>query len=151
MRMNKTPASIRLTRHTMPHPTIAQKDIAWKLGITAAERKQTVAVNTDVTFKWSGTHNVWLLPNKAAYDACDFSKAKELAFTQRPRRISPKNGRFRAVSYPPAIGVSQIGASSCRTHPAQPSEAASLYLQRRPIAPTEPFPWKIIAGLSRGS
>ena len=68
-----------------------------------------------------------------------------------PEALVVKNGRFWAVSYPPAIGVSQIGASSCRTHPAESPEAASLYLQRRPVAPTEPFPWKIIAGLSRGS
>ena len=46
-----------------------------------AERAQTVALGTNVNFKWSGNHNVWLLPNKAAYDACDFSKGKELAST----------------------------------------------------------------------
>ena len=47
--------------------------------MTDAERAQTVAVNTAVTFKWSELHNVWLMPNKAAYDACDFSQARELA------------------------------------------------------------------------
>ena len=49
--------------------------------MTDAERTQTVAVNTQIKFKWSSTHNVWLLPNKAAYDACDFSKGTELAST----------------------------------------------------------------------
>lgn len=43
-----------------------------------ADRKPTVAAGTDVVFKWSGTHNVWLLPNKAAYDACKFDQATEL-------------------------------------------------------------------------
>ena len=63
------------------HSTIAQKDIDWKLGMTKAEQTQTVAAGTDVTFKWSDMHNVWLLADKAAYDACDFSQAKELAST----------------------------------------------------------------------
>ena len=49
--------------------------------MTKAEQTQTVVVNTDVTFEWIGTHNVWLLPDKAAYDACDFSQGKELAST----------------------------------------------------------------------
>ena len=47
--------------------------------MTDTERAQTVAVGTQVVFKWTQTHNVWLMPNKAAYDACDFSQGKELA------------------------------------------------------------------------
>ena len=61
------------------HSTIAQKDIDWKLVMSKAEREQTVAAGTDVVFKWTDEHNVWLMPNKAAYDACDFSQARELA------------------------------------------------------------------------
>merc|ERR1712032_594677 len=53
--------------------------IDWKLGMTAAQMKQTVALNTEVVFKWSGFHNVYELPDKKAFDACDFSKAEELA------------------------------------------------------------------------
>ena len=49
--------------------------------MTDTERAQTVAVGTQVVFKWSETHNVWLMPNKAAYDGCDFAQAKELAST----------------------------------------------------------------------
>merc|ERR1719482_2071023 len=60
----------------------AQKNIAWKLGMTDAEQQQTVAVNTDVIFTWTGTHDVYLLPNKKAFEECDFSKAKELASTK---------------------------------------------------------------------
>ena len=61
------------------HSTIAQKDIDWKLGMSKAEQTQTVAAGTDVVFKWINVHNVWLMPNKAAYEACDFSHARELA------------------------------------------------------------------------
>merc|ERR1712032_644320 len=53
--------------------------IDWKLGMTAAQMKQTVSLNTEVLFKWSGFHNVYELPDKKAFDACDFSKAKALA------------------------------------------------------------------------
>merc|ERR1712032_1324765 len=53
--------------------------IDWKLGMTSAQMKQTVSLNTEVVFKWSGFHNVYELPDKKAFDACDFSKAKALA------------------------------------------------------------------------
>ena len=64
-----------------PYPPIARKDIDWKLGMKDAERAQTVTAGTHVIFKWSGTHNVWLMPNKAAYDSCNFDQATELAST----------------------------------------------------------------------
>ena len=41
--------------------------------------KQTVPLNTKVVFKWKGYHNVYALPDKKAFDACDFSKATKLA------------------------------------------------------------------------
>ena len=47
--------------------------------MTAAEMKQTVPLNTKAVFKWSGYHNVYELPDKNAFDACDFSKATKLA------------------------------------------------------------------------
>ena len=66
-----------------PHLPIAQTKIDWKVGMTGAEMKQTVPVNTDVIFKWSGWHNVWKFPDKAAFDACDFSRATELAASSK--------------------------------------------------------------------
>ena len=77
--MNKLSALIKLTRDTIPHAATAQKDIDWKLGMTDSERAQTVTAGTDVVFKWIDQHNVWLMPNKAAYDACNFDQARELA------------------------------------------------------------------------
>merc|ERR1719446_782069 len=47
--------------------------------MTDAEMKQTVALDTQVVFEWSGYHNVYQLPDKAAFDSCDFSKATKLA------------------------------------------------------------------------
>ena len=47
--------------------------------MSEAEQAQTVSAGTNAVFKWREVHNVWLLPNKAAYDACDFSQARELA------------------------------------------------------------------------
>ena len=64
-----------------PHPSTAQKNIDWKLGMSNAEQTQTVTVGGNIIFKWSDIHNVWSLPNKAAYDACDFSQGIELAPT----------------------------------------------------------------------
>ena len=49
--------------------------------MTSAEQAQTVAPGTDVIFKWSDNHDVWLMPNKVAYNECDFDQARELAST----------------------------------------------------------------------
>lgn len=38
-----------------------------------------VSPNTKLTFQYSRYHNVYLMPSEAAYDACDFSSATELA------------------------------------------------------------------------
>merc|ERR1719201_2801222 len=55
------------------------KNIGWKVNMQ--DNQEQVAVNTDVIFTWTGTHDVYLLPNKKAFEECDFSKAKELAST----------------------------------------------------------------------
>merc|ERR1719362_2255085 len=56
------------------------KNIGWKVNMQ--DNQEQVAVNTDVIFTWTGTHDVYLLPNKKAFEECDFSKAKELASTK---------------------------------------------------------------------
>ena len=40
-----------------------------------------VHTGTLLTFKFSNSHNLWLMDSQAAYDACDFSGATELAST----------------------------------------------------------------------
>ena len=49
----------------------------------AEEQNQSVKVNTAVMFKWQGSHNVYLFPSKAEYDACKFDKATKLG-TESP-------------------------------------------------------------------
>ena len=39
----------------------------------------SIAVGTALAFRFSTGHNVWLMPSEAAYVACDFSQATELA------------------------------------------------------------------------
>ena len=51
-------------------------NIDWKLGM---KTNATTETNTTVVFKWSGYHNVYMFPSKAAFDSCDFSDATELA------------------------------------------------------------------------
>ena len=58
---------------------LAPKTINWKGGMTDAEMDQTVSLNTDVVFKWSGYSNVYKLPDKDAFDACDYAKSTKLA------------------------------------------------------------------------
>jgi len=69
----------QLTTAASSTTSAAPKTIGWKLGMTDAERKQTVALGTEIVFKWIGFHNVYQLPDKNAFDACDFSKATKLA------------------------------------------------------------------------
>lgn len=40
-----------------------------------------VAVGTALLFRYSQFHNLWEMPSKVAFDACDFSDARELAST----------------------------------------------------------------------
>ena len=81
---HKTHTYTRLaaTKPKATPPKATKKNIVWKLNMKSTERQQTVAVNTDVIFTWTGTHDVYLLPNKKAFEECDFSKAKELASTK---------------------------------------------------------------------
>merc|ERR1712037_892142 len=69
----------QLTTAASSTTSAAPKTIGWKIGMADAERKQTVALNAEVVFKWIGFHNVYQLPDKNAFDACDFSKATKLA------------------------------------------------------------------------
>ena len=47
--------------------------------MTTSEMSATAKVGSDVKFSWKGYHNVWQFRTKAGFDACDFSKATELA------------------------------------------------------------------------
>ena len=39
------------------------------------------AAGETVTFSWTDTHDVWLMPDQAAYDSCTFTSAKEIHST----------------------------------------------------------------------
>lgn len=73
---------------TFPNPTSLGSDkpdeavkealkIDWKLKMPQTEA--TTTVNTDVIFKWSGFHNVYMFPNEADFNNCNFANAKEVA------------------------------------------------------------------------
>ena len=61
------------------HVKLDRKIIDWKVDMTDAETKQGVSLDGDVVFKWSGYSNVYQLPDKEAFDDCDFSKSTKLA------------------------------------------------------------------------
>ena len=39
----------------------------------------SITVGSAISFRYNNGHNVWLMPTEAAYDACDFNAATELA------------------------------------------------------------------------
>ena len=45
--------------------------------IPVADQAITVDPSTKITFEWPSVHNVWEMPSKAAFDACDFSAATQ--------------------------------------------------------------------------
>ena len=48
----------------------------WESGFSDPDMQHaTVKGNSSIGFYWDGMHNIYELPDKAAYDACDFSKA----------------------------------------------------------------------------
>merc|ERR1719321_1892887 len=63
----------------------AQTNIDW-MGMSEEETMQTVELNTDVVFTWGGmdmSHDVWRFPDQAAFDACEFSAAEQLASNEQ--------------------------------------------------------------------
>merc|ERR1719326_470666 len=77
--MDMSQQKLKLTVN--PAPT-AQTNIDWKMGMSEDETMQTVELNTDVVFNWGGmdmSHDVWRFPDQAAFDACEFSGAEQLA------------------------------------------------------------------------
>ena len=73
------PATAKPTPAAITVPTPAAKVIDWKLGMSAAEQSLTVVVNQRFKFEWTGHHNVYVFPSKAAYEACDFTGAKPVS------------------------------------------------------------------------
>ncbi|CAH0364156.1 unnamed protein product [Pelagomonas calceolata] len=58
-------------------PTPAPYALDWKFYMDPQEL--SVAAGTTVTFSWSGTHNVWEVPDAAALANCDLSGGSEVA------------------------------------------------------------------------
>ena len=60
-------------------PTAKTYNVFWTLGMSLNEQQETVSLGDEIVFAWTGLHNVYKFPTKAAFDACDFSDAAELA------------------------------------------------------------------------
>ena len=59
----------------------APLEIDWILRMP--ETEVTVKVNTGVVFKWTNYHDVYLFPNTADYESCNFANAIILAPTSQ--------------------------------------------------------------------
>ena len=56
----------------------SQSDLSCRC--TQDPQEYTVALGTKLVFRYSISHNVWLMPSQEAFEACDFSSgARELA------------------------------------------------------------------------
>ena len=64
----------------LPPPSFSGTSVDWTKGFSGKAEDQTAAVTSGevLTFVWTGNHNVFLMKDKAAFDACDFSAAIEL-------------------------------------------------------------------------
>merc|ERR1719353_634607 len=60
----------------------AVKKVNWKVGMSNTDRKVVMKLDgknpAAVLFKWNGDHDVYMFPNKAAFDKCDFMYANNL-------------------------------------------------------------------------
>ena len=64
--------------------TAAAANVDWEsMHPTPAPTPNTLsaAAGETVTFTWTDTHDVWLMPDQAAYDSCTFTSAKEIHST----------------------------------------------------------------------
>ena len=85
--------------------------------MTMAEEntKQTVALNSDVVFQWSGKHDLWLFPDKAAFDACDFSKATQLADNTQTDPYTYKASKVGTFYFGCNVGGGDMGMNHCKS------------------------------------
>merc|ERR1719353_539548 len=60
----------------------AVKKVNWKVGMSNTDQKVVMKLDgknpAAVLFKWNGYHDVYMFPNKAAFDKCDFMYANNL-------------------------------------------------------------------------
>ena len=56
-----------------------QKDVAWSTGMTADQQEESASVGDSIVFTWTSFHNVYMFADEAAFNACDFAGATELA------------------------------------------------------------------------
>ena len=64
----------------LPPPSFSGTSVDWTKGFSGKAEDQTAAVTSGevLTFVWTGNHNVFLMKDKAAFDACDFSGGTNL-------------------------------------------------------------------------
>ena len=58
--------------------------IAWTI---AAYDDLAATVGTNIIFTWSGSHDVQLMPDQNAFDACDFTESEVLASSSESSHI----------------------------------------------------------------
>merc|ERR1711976_437108 len=77
--MRRSGAQLTTAATSTTSTSATPKTIDWRVGMTENEMKLGVALDTSLVFQWSGYHNVYQLPDKDAFDTCDFSQATKLA------------------------------------------------------------------------
>ena len=80
-----TTASLRAGSHVLigseaPRDELGTSHSFWSTK-PSSPQEHAVAAGARLIFRYTAAHNVWLMPSQAAWDACDFSAAQELAAT----------------------------------------------------------------------
>ena len=63
----------------------AAKTVDWEgMHPSSGANTKSADAGETVTFNWDETHDVWLMPDEAAYNSCTFTNAVEIHSTEAP-------------------------------------------------------------------
>ena len=78
----KNEGPCKITPTTTPKADVVKR-VDWKVGMSDVDQKVVMDLegknSVSLHFKWSGYHNVYMFPDKASFDDCDFTMATEMA------------------------------------------------------------------------
>jgi len=140
MRMNFTMPSIATTT-VIPYQTVNQSLILPETyqGVKHSVMWQSppdpptfeVEVGDVIEFTWSGSHNVWSLPNQEAYDACEVTKGTQICSQ------SPCSLNIVAYAAPLLFVCQKANGGHCRN-------GMKMNLTMPSISTTTVLPYKLI-------
>ena len=83
----------------------AAKTVDWEsMHPSSGANTKSADAGETVTFEWTDTHDVWLMPDQAAYDSCTFTSATEIHSTSTAGKKGDVSGLGETKYYACHVG-----------------------------------------------